>query len=68
MTTKLIIPSAINLLAFVNETLVSSRRRGFDGEVTLPSLRERAKAVVHEVSLMKLEVSETTIAVGELTP
>lgn len=68
MTVTLIIPSGINLLAFVNETLVSSRRRGFDGEVTLPSLRERARAVVHEVSLMRLEVSETTVSVGELTP
>lgn len=68
MTTTIIVPSGINLLAFVNETLVSARRRGFDGEVILPSLRERAKAVVYESSLMRLDVFETTVAVGELTP
>lgn len=68
MTIKLIIPTAINLLAHVNETLVSARRRGFDGELTLPSLRQRAKAAVHEKSLLKIEERIETSSVGEFTP
>lgn len=68
MTVTLIIPSGINVVAYVNETLVSARRRGFDGEMTLPSLRQRAKAVVFEATVLRLEATLTEVAVGEFKP
>lgn len=67
MTVKLIVPTAINLVAHVNETLVSARRRGFEGELELPSLRQRAKAAVYEKSVLKIETFTPTAQVGEFT-
>ena len=68
MTIQLIIPTAINLITHVNETIVSSRRRGFDATLTLPSLRDRAKAAHYESSVMAVETVLDTSPVGTLTP
>lgn len=64
MTVVLIVPTGINLLTYVNDTLISARRRGFDGTIELPTLRERARAVVHGTSLMKFDETVQPDMVG----
>lgn len=60
-----IVPTGINLITYVNETLVSARRRGFDGTLELPTLRERAKGAVYESVLLTIETSVAPKPVGE---
>lgn len=58
MTTKtrvvLIIPTAINVLCAVNEGIVQNRRRGLDGLIELPTLRNRAKMMVSEQGVLPI--------------
>ena len=68
MAIHLITPTAINLVTHVNETLVSSRRRGFDASLTLPSLRDRAKAAHFENSVMQIHTALDISPVGKFTP
>ena len=68
MTVELIIPTGINIITAVNRMLVTAKRRGETPNVTLPNLRERAKAAVHESNLLKIETLPRKTPVGELTP
>lgn len=49
---KLILPSAVNVLLMLNDKIVTARRKGLSAEVALPSLRRRAKMVVHEEGVL----------------
>lgn len=57
--TKLIVPSAINILTLVNDNLVQNRRRGLPGVVDLPSLRRRAFMIVNETGLLPVKEQDT---------
>ena len=61
----LLTPTSINLLAYVNDQLITERRRGFDGTVQLPDLRVLAKAVVHERGLVELDTTLPLPSLGE---
>lgn len=50
----LILPTSINVLCAVNEGILRNRRRGLTGEVTLPSLRKRAKMIVEEAGVLPI--------------
>lgn len=68
MTVKLIIPTAINQVTYLNQALISARRRGFTGEITVPTRRERAKAAILESKLMRFEETVPVVDAGEYTP
>ena len=53
-TRTVLTPTGINLTTYVNDLLVTERRRGFDGTINLPDLRDLAKAVVHERGVLDL--------------
>jgi hypothetical protein len=56
--TRVIVPSAINVLTMVNDNLVKNRRRGLPGVVELPSLRRRAYMIVNETGLLPVKELE----------
>lgn len=58
MTTKLIIPTSINMLTLANETILRNYRRGQAAELTLPSLRRRAKMIVAEEGMVAVTEEE----------
>lgn len=51
-TVTYVIPTAINVLTVVNDALLTARRQGFTGTVELPSLRRRARMVVHRIGVL----------------
>lgn len=55
---KLIVPSSINILTMVNESILQNRKKGFEGQVELPSLRRRAKLIVNETGLIPVSTEE----------
>jgi hypothetical protein len=65
MRTRLITVSAINILTMVNDHVLKNRRRGFAAELELPSLRERARLITAENSVLPLieEEDAPTIAI-----
>ena len=60
----LIIPTAINLVCAVNASIIQNRRKGLDGEVILPSLRNRARMAVYESGVLPVQ----QIMTDEKTP
>lgn len=52
--TQIIVPTAVNLLMFVNESVIAQRREGDDMTVNLPSLRQRAKLVVRNEGALQV--------------
>ena len=52
----LVIPTAINTLTLIADTLTASIRDGLVASVTLPSLYRRAKLVVHESDVVPVVV------------
>jgi hypothetical protein len=50
--TRLIIPTAINVLTMVNGALLANLRRGTDATVDLPDLRTRARLILNETGVL----------------
>lgn len=57
---KVIIPTAINVLTAVNAELLTLRRANVSLQVTLPSLRRRALLIVNETGTLTMKPTDTT--------
>lgn len=55
--TQLIVPTAINVLMFVNDSFITSRRAGDDMTLSLPGIRKRAKLIVNSEGALQVTVS-----------
>ena len=62
---QLLTATGINLLAYVNNTLITERRRGVDGSVDLPPLRALAAGAVHENTVLQVEQDVPVPSLGE---
>ena len=51
-TVTYVIPTAINVLTVANDAFLIARRQGFTGTVELPSLRRRARMIVHRIGVL----------------
>jgi hypothetical protein len=58
MSTKLIVPTSINIVTLVNDTILKNYREGSSAEVVLPSLRQRAKMIVQEQGAIAVHEEE----------
>ena len=56
---QLIIPTAINTLCAVNETLISRTKAGLPTDIALPSLRRRALLIVKEAGVLSVQMTVT---------
>lgn len=56
MSTKLILPTARNIINFVQETLQTNALRNKESILRLPTSRELAKLVVNEKGLLVVEI------------
>jgi hypothetical protein len=54
---QVIIPTAVNTLCAVNETLISRKKAGMVTDISLPSLRRRALLIVKEVGVLSLQMT-----------
>ena len=54
---QVIIPTAINTLCAVNETLITRKKEGLSTSITLPSLRRRALLIVKEAGVLSLQMT-----------
>lgn len=54
---QVIIPTAINMLCAVNETLITRKKAGLSTSITLPSLRRRALLIVKEAGVLSLQMT-----------
>ena len=69
MTTKtqVIIPTAINMITFVNDAILNSRRHDAPMTVTIPTLRERAKLIVEGTGALHVTVDDDTVDPTDFT-
>jgi hypothetical protein len=54
---QLIIPTAVNTLCAINETLISRKKARLPTDITLPSLRRRALLIVNEVGVLPIQTT-----------
>lgn len=54
---QVIIPTAINALCAVNETLITRKKEGLSTSITLPSLRRRALLIVKEAGVLSIQMT-----------
>lgn len=54
--TQIIVPTAVNLLMFVNESIIAQRRAGDDMQLYLPSIRKRAKLAVNGEGSLQVSI------------
>jgi hypothetical protein len=54
---QVIIPTAINLLTAVNETMLTLHKAGDTAAMELPSLRRRALLVVKEIGTLPIQTT-----------
>ena len=59
--TQVIVPTAINMVTFVNDSILASRRQDTPMAVTVPTLRERAKLIVNGTGSMHITVNDDTV-------
>lgn len=57
--TQVIVPTAINMLTFINDSLLASRKLRVPMQVTIPTLRERAQLIVNGTGSMHVVVEDT---------
>lgn len=64
MRSRFITVTAINVLTMANDLILKNRRRGFDAELELPPLRERAALMVAENNVLTVteDEDEATLA------
>jgi len=58
---QVIVPTAINVVTMVNDSILAARRQDRPMSVTLPTLRERAKLIVNGTGSMHIIVNEDTV-------
>lgn len=54
---QLVVPTAINMITAINETLITRRKAGLTSDIDLPSLRRRALLVVKEAGIVSLQMT-----------
>lgn len=59
--TQVIVPTAINMVTFVNDAILASRRQDRPMAVTVPTLRERAKLIVNGTGSLHIVVDDGTV-------
>lgn len=59
--TQVIVPTAINVLTLVNDSILASRRENTPMAVTIPTLRERAKLIVNGTGTMHVVVTDGAV-------
>ena len=59
--TQVIVPTAINVLTLVNDSILESRRASAPMQVSLPTLRDRAKLIVNGTGSMHIVVNAGTV-------
>lgn len=59
--TQVIVPTAINMVTFVNDSILASRRNDAPMQVTLPTLRERAKLIVNGLGSLHVVVETPVV-------
>lgn len=70
MTTKrtqIIVPTAINVLTLVNDSIIAARKAGDPVNITLPSIRKRAKLIVNEEGSLQVSVVAPTSDPADFT-
>ena len=58
--TQIIVPTAINMVTFVNDAIIAARKAGDPVDIRLPSIRNRARLIVNEEG--SLQVTATAPA------
>jgi hypothetical protein len=64
MRTRLITITSINMLTMVNDFILKNRRRGYEAQLELPSLRDRARLIVEENSVLPIVEEEDSPTVA----
>ena len=59
--TQVIVPTAINMVTFVNDSILASRRNNTPMTVNVPTLRERATMIVNGTGSMHVVVDDGTV-------
>lgn len=54
--TQVIVPTAVNVLMFVNDSMITSRKAGDEMTLSLPSIRKRAKLIVNGEGALHVSV------------
>ena len=54
--TQVLVPTAVNMLMFINDSFITSRKAGDDMTVVLPSIRKRAKLIVNSEGSLQVSV------------
>jgi hypothetical protein len=64
---QVIIPTAINMVTFINDALLTSRKASDEMSVSLPSMRDRAKLIVNGTGSLHVVVREPTLNASSFT-
>lgn len=54
--TQVLVPTAVNMLMFINDSFITSRKAGDDMTMVLPSIRKRAKLIVNSEGSLQVSV------------
>lgn len=59
--TQVIVPTAINMVTFVNDSILAARHQNTPMAVTIPTLRERAKLIVNGIGSLHVVVDDGAV-------
>lgn len=65
--TQVIVPTAINVLMLVNDSVIASRKAGDPVNIILPSMRKRAKLIVNEEGSLQVSVDVPKVDPADFT-
>lgn len=59
--TQVIVPTAINVVTLVQDSILASRRVGQEATVSLPTLRARARLIVGGIGSLHVTADDTVV-------
>lgn len=65
--TQVVVPTAINILTLVNDSVIAARRAGDPVNISLPSIRKRARLVVNEENALQVAATAPTVDPADYT-
>lgn len=65
--TQVIVPTAINVLTLVNDSVIAARRAGDAVNIALPSIRQRARLIVNEEGALQVAATTPTADPADYT-